>query len=329
MTQDRTVYLKSRRSFCWTFVIVLAAPSIAISQDSKVVRRIGALGGGTLPSSWLADEMAKYGWVEGQNLIIERRSAEGNAQRAQMLAAELVRLNVEVIVTPGAVSSLATRDATHTIPIVTITGDPVLLGLVPSLSRPGGNVTGTTSISPELSGKRLEILRVLLPNVVKVAELVDPANEYIRRTRREYEQTLRSFGMEPIFVDVPEPTELGRAFEDISRQRAQALIIRADPVFVSHRQEIVRSAMQLALPTVAEGRQFIEVGALASYAASPSAMRLRSAALVDKILKGAKPADLPIEQPTELELIVNLKTAKALGLSIPQPLLLRADEVVQ
>lgn len=290
---------------------------------------MAVLGGGTVPKSYLADEMAKVGWVEGQNLIIERRSAEGDAKRAQRLAAELVQLKVDVIVAIGAVCSLAARDATQTIPIVSVTGDPVLLGLVQNLSHPGGNITGITSIAPELAAKRLELLRALLPDVVMVAELVDPANEYIRLTRGEYEQTLHKIGMQPIFVDVSAPAELGQAFERIARQRAQALIIRGDPVFISNRDEIVRRAMQLALPTVAEGRQFVEAGALASYAAKATTMRQREAALVDKILRGSKPADLPIEQPSELELVINLKTARTLGLSIPPPLLLRADDVVQ
>jgi putative ABC transport system substrate-binding protein len=308
--------------------LALMAPR-AGAQQAPGLRRIGVLGGGTLPKAFLADEMAKYGWVEGQNLIIERRSAEGDAKRARLLAVELVRLNMEVIVTIGAVCSLAGRDATQIIPIVSVTGDPVLLGLVQNLSHPGGNITGVTSIAPELAAKRLEILRALLPNAVMVAELVDPANEYIRLTRSEYEQALRKFGMRPVFVDVPAPTELSRAFEHISRQRAEALIIRGDPVFISNRDEIVRRATQLALPTIAEGRQFVEAGALASYAAKLGTMRQRQAAMVDRILRGAKPADLPIEQPSELELVINLKAARALGLTIPQPLLLRADEVIQ
>lgn len=316
-----------RRAFVGLGLTLLAGQAAA--QQTQGRRRVGILGGGTVPKTLLADEMARYGWVEGRNLVIERRSAEGDAKRAQAFAAELVGLNVDVIVTFGAVCSLAGRDATKTIPIVSVTGDPVLLGLVQSLSHPGGNITGITSIAPELAAKRLELLRALLPDVVRVAELVDPANEYIRLTRSDYEQTLRKLGMQPIFVDVASPAELSQAFEYISRQRAQALIIRGDPVFISNGDTIVRLAMQLALPTVAEGRQFIEVGALASYASKAGSMRERQAALVDKILRGAKPADLPIEQPSEMELVINLKTARALGLTVPQPLLIRADEVIQ
>ena len=313
------------------FISLITAPLTAslAAQPAQAPRRIGMLTGGTFPTSGLAKEMARYGWVEGENLIIERRGAQGDAQRAKILAAELARLNVEVLVTFGAVASLAARDATRTIPIVARTGDPVLLGLVADLSHPGGNITGNTTVSRELSAKRLEALRALVPNVVRVAELVDPANEYVRRTRSEYEQAFRALGMQPIFVDVPEPTQLGRAFEDITSQRAQALVVRGDPVFESNREQIIRLAMQLALPTMTEGRFFVEAGALASYAPNFKAMNLRTAALVDRILRGAKPANLPIEQPAEFEFLVNLRTAKALGLDIPQSVLQRADDLIQ
>ena len=314
-----------------TFVGVVAAlvtASVA-AQTAQRPRRVGLLGGGTVPKTVLADELARYGWTEGRNVIIERRGAEGDAQRARLLAAELVRLNVDVIVAFGAVASLAARDATHTIPIVSTTGDPVVLGLVASLSHPGGNITGTTTVSPELSAKRLEMLRTLLPNVVKVAELVDPANEYVRRTRSDYEQTFRALGMQPIFIDVAGQTELSRALEEVSRQRAEALIVRGDPVFWSNREQIVRFATQRALPLMTEGRDYVEAGALASYAPNQIAMRLRTAALVDKILRGAKPANLPIEQPTEFEVVINLKTAKALGLDIPVSVRNRADVVIE
>jgi len=317
---DRRAFISLTAAF---FTASLAA------QPAQAPRRIGTLTGGTPSRSWLAEEMAKYGWVEGQNLVIERRSAQGDAQRAKDLAAELVRLNVEVLVTFGAVASLAARDATHTIPIVSRTGDPVLLGLVANLSYPGGNITGNTTVSRELSTKRLEALRMLLPNVIRVADLVDPANEYVRLTRSEYEQTFSALGMQPIFVEVSDPKQLSRAFEHISSQRAQALVVRGDTVFVSNREQIVRLATQLALPTMTEGRLFVEAGALASYAPKDAALNLRTAALIDKILRGAKPADLPIEQPAEFELLINVKTAKALGLTIPQSLLQRADEVIR
>ena len=313
------------------FAGFLAAFPIAsvVAQTAQRPRRIGVLVGGSAPPKGaLADELARHGWVEDQNLIIERRGAEGDAQRARGLAAELVQLDVEIIVTFGAVASLAARDATKTIPIIARTGDPVLLGLVANLSHPGGNVTGTTTVSPELSAKRLEVLRALLPSVVKVGEIVDPANEYVRRTRGDYENTFRALGMEPIFVEVPAPAQLSRALEDVARQGAQALIVRADPVFESNRDQIMRLANRFGLPTMTEGRQFVEAGALASYAPKSAEVRLQTAALIDKILRGTKPADLPIQQSSEFELVVSLKTARALGVSIPQSLLQRADEVM-
>jgi putative ABC transport system substrate-binding protein len=236
---------------------------------------------------------------------------------------------VEVIVAFGAVASVAVRNATSTIPIVATTGDPIVLGLVTNLSRPGGNITGVTTISPELAAKRLELARAMFPKATRIAELVDPANQYIRLTRSDYDKVFRSLGMEPIFVDVAAPTDLDRAFADVLRQRAEALIVRADPMFVSNRDRIMGLAMQHSLPTITEGRRFVAAGGLISYAANEMAMFDRAIALVDKILKGAKPGDLPIEQPTKFELVINLKTAKALNITIPQSLLLRADEVLQ
>jgi ABC-type uncharacterized transport system substrate-binding protein len=316
-----------RHAFIGLLASAVAMP--ACEQQTQRPRRIGVLGGGTVPKSLLADEMANYGWIEGQNLVIDRRSAEGDAQRARALAADLARSNVDVIVTYGAVASLAVHDATRTIPIVSTTGDPVLLGLATTLAHPGGNVTGTATIAPELAAKRLEILRALLPDAVDVAELVDPANEYVRRTRSDYEQTFRALGLRPIFVDVPGPAAFEQAFDEIARRRAQALIVRGDPVFISNTQRIIGLATQLGLPTMTEDRRFVEAGALASYAFKLAAMRLHTAAYVDKIPRGARPADLAIEQPTDIELVINLKTATALGITIAKPVLDRADDVIR
>jgi putative ABC transport system substrate-binding protein len=318
--------MKNRRTFIRLLLALIAVRASA--QQPERIRRIGVLGG-NIAKTGFADQMSHYGWVEGRNLAIERRSYGGDTQRSAMLAAELARLDVEVIVTFGAVASSAARDTTRTIPIVCITGDPVLLGLVPNLSHPGGNITGVTNIAPELAGKRLEILRSLLPNIVRVAELVDPANEYIRRERSEYEKAFRALGMEPLFVELPAPSELRRAFAEISRRRAEALIIRADPVFNNNRDEIIGLAKGLALPTMAEGRPFVTAGALVSYAPDEQASWLRMAAQVDKILKGAKPANIPIEQPTTLKLVINVNTAKALGLKIPESLRVQDPEFIQ
>ena len=321
--------MTDRRTFISAVCGLIAVARATQAQTVEKVRRIGVLAAGTMENWFLSVNLRELGWIEGRNVIVERRGADGKAERVPFLAAELVRDNVEVIVAFGAVASVAVRNATSTIPIVATTGDPIVLGLVTNLSRPGGNITGVTTISPELAAKRLELVRALFPKARRIAELVDPANQYIRLTRSEYDKVFRSLGMEPIFVDVAAPADLDRAFADVSRQRAEALIVRADPMFVSNRDRIMGLATQYALPTIAEGRRFVAAGGLASYAPSEDAMFARAIALVDKILKGAKPGDLPIEQPTKFELVINLKTAKALGLVIPQSLLVRADEVIQ
>jgi putative ABC transport system substrate-binding protein len=324
--------MMDRRTFVGTFAwSVLAAPLIANAQQAGQTRRIGVLSGGTVSNAVapLSANLRDYGWVEGRNLIIEARGAGGKAELAAGLAAELVRLKVEVIVTFGAVASVAARNATATIPIVTTTGDPVRLGLVSSMSRPGGNITGVTTIAPELAAKRLELLRELLPKVTRIGELVDPSNQYWQLVRKDYEEVFRSLGMQPIFVEVADPAAVNQAFAELTRQRAEALIVRGDPVFFATRDQIMGLALKHALPTIAEGRFFVTAGGFVSYGPNDAARFGRTVALVDKILKGAKPADLPIEQPTKLELVINLKTAKALGLTISQSVLLRADEVIQ
>jgi len=197
------------------------------------------------------------------------------------------------------------------------------------MSRPGGNITGVTTIAPELAAKRLELLRELLPKATRIGELVDPGNQYWQLVRKDYEEVFRSLGMQPIFLEVADPAALEKAFAELTRQRAEVLIVRGDPGFFATRDRIVNLALKHALPTMAESRPLVTAGGFVSYGPDPNAMMGRTAALVDKILKGAKPGDLPIEQPTKFEFVINLKTAKALGLTIPQSLLLRADEVIQ
>jgi putative ABC transport system substrate-binding protein len=197
------------------------------------------------------------------------------------------------------------------------------------MSRPGGNITGTSTVSPELAAKRLELLRELRPTTKRVGELVDPANQYFRLVRNDTEAIYRTLGMEPIFVDVADATQLEGAFAEVARSRADALIVRSDPLFVVNRDQIAGLALKHALPTVAEGIRFVSAGCLASYDANFAAMGRALAAFVDKILRGAKPGDLPIEQPTKYDFAINLKTAKALGLTVSPSLLSRADEVVQ
>jgi putative tryptophan/tyrosine transport system substrate-binding protein len=310
---------------------LLGAASLARAQQTAKVRLLGILTAGTVSSDWVPffEALRKLGWIEGQNLLIERLGAGGKAELVPGLAEELVQLRPDVIVTTGAVASLAAKKATTTIPIVSLTGDPVLIGLVTSMSRPGGNITGMSTVAPELAAKRLELLKELSPTATRVGELVDPANPYIKLIRKEDEQAYRALGMQPIFVDVANPTQLDSVIAEVARIRVDALIVRADPLFVSTRDEIARLALKHGLPTMAEGKLFVSAGCLASYAAKSGATGRNMADLVDKVLKGARPSDLPILQPTQFELVLNLKTAKALGVAIPQSLLLRADEVIQ
>ena len=322
-----------RRTFIGGFAGgLLAWPLAAAAQQTGKIRRLGILTAGTITTDgWgiFFETLRELGWSEGQNLLIERRAAGGKADLVPGLAAELVQLGPDVIMTSGAVASLAAKSATTTIPIVSLTGDPVLLGLVDSMSRPGGNITGTSTVAPELAAKRLQLLREVRPTATRVAELVDPANPYIKLIRNEDERAYRSLGMQPIFVDVADAIQLERIIAEVARMRADALIVRGDPLFASNRDQIARLALQHALPTLAEGRVFVSTGCLVSYAPKFSAMSRGMAVLVDKVLKGAKPGDLPIEQPTEFELAINLKTARALGITIPQSVLLRADEIIQ
>ena len=274
--------------------------------------------------------MRELGWVEGQNLIVERRYANGRVELLQPFAEELVRLKVEIIVTGGTAATLAAKNATTTIPIVfTAAGDPVHTGLVASLSRPGGNITGYSIISPEIDAKRLDLLRELLPGLQRVGVLQNSTNPYYRAVRKEFEQACRSLGLQPIIIEVATAGELESAIAELAGRRAQALFVQGDGLFDDNRVPLMSAALRYALPTLAVGKKMLEAGALVSYAATDAEQIQRYAAFVDRILRGAKPADLPIEQPTKFELVINLKTAKALGLTIPQSLLLRADEVIQ
>ena len=319
-----------RRTFSGIFACtLLAAPLIVSPQQPAPPRRIGVLSGGTASDAVvpLSASLRGYGWIEGQNLIIDGRGTGGKAGIAEGLAAELVQLKVEVIVTLGSVASVAAKNSTTSIPIVTTTGDPVLLGLVSSMSRPGGNITGVTMIGPELAAKRLELLRELLPNATRIGELVDPGNQYWQLVRKDYEEAFRSLGMQPIFVELAEPAKMEQAFAELTRRRAEALIVRGDPVFFARRDQIANLALKHALPTLAETRELVTAGGFASYGPNSDARYDRTAAMVDKILKGAKAGDLPIEQPTKFDFVINLKTAKALGLAIPQSVLQRAEVI--
>jgi putative ABC transport system substrate-binding protein len=324
-----------RRSFLGAVAAgVAAAAQAARAQTATTVRRIGFLSSGARPTpAEIRDESAplrELGWVEGRNLVVERRYANGSTELLQPFAEELVQLKVELIVAFSTTATLAAKNATTTIPIVIKSaGDPVRSGLVASLARPGGNITGYSIVLPELNAKRLALLRELLPALQRVGWLENSTNPYYRAAREDLEQACRSLSIQPIFVQVAAAGELQGAVAEVARQRAQALLVPTDTLFYENRAEIMRAALKHALPTMAQRKTVLEDGALIAYDHTITEENYRNAAFIDRILHGAKPADLPIEQPTKFELIINLKTAKALGITIPSPLLLRADEVMQ
>ena len=311
-------------------------PLVASAQQTAKVPRVGWLspGSGTSDENFLAsfrDGLRELGWVAGQNIAIESRWAEGRFERLPDLAAELVRLKVDVIVASVTQASLAAKHATGTIPIVMVgVGDPLGSGLVASLARPGGNVTGPSSMLAEASGKQLALLKETVPKASPVAVLWNPANPVWQAAAlKETESAAQALGLRLQLLEARGPDELEGAFAAMTRERAGALFIPADIIFVRYAQRIADLAASYRLPAMFGFREHVQAGGLMSYAANFGVMFRRAATFVDKILKGAKPGDLPVEQPTKFELVINLKTAKALGLTIPQSLLLRADEVIQ
>lgn len=308
----------------------LAAPQIARAQMAKTVRRIGWLSPAARPSpSELEEEVAplrEFGWIEGQNLLVEWRYTSAKPELLRPMAEELARLNVELIVTEGTEATRAAKNATTVIPIVMRSaGDPVRSGLVSSLARPGGNITGYSIFGSATPTKGISLLRELLPGLQRVGVLENPTNSFARDLRKDLELACLSIGIQPIFVEVTAASELATAVAEVARKRGQALIVENDRLFDDNRAEVMRAALKYALPTQAEGTDFLKAGALISFTFSEPELRHRGAAFIDKILRGAKPADLPIEQPAQFELGINLKTAKALGITVPQTLLLRAD----
>jgi ABC-type uncharacterized transport system substrate-binding protein len=331
MARDQAAYSRLRRSVCWTLAGVLVSPSIAIAQASKVVRRIGWLEGGAPESrdgeQKVDDALAEVGWIVGQNVLIDRRYVRYEA--LQRTAEEFVNAKVDLIIANGTPATRAAKNATSTIPILMWSAaDPVASGLVASLAKPGGNVTGMAQLAPEQSVKRLSLLRELSPGIQRVGELDLSANPAFRVIRRQLEEAYRSVGMEPIFVDITSIAKFEDALAEVVRRHAQALNIDQDTLRVSWIPQIFGAAVRVSLPTIVNSPQLLEAGALLSYAEDAGDFRRKNAVLFDKLLKGTKPADLPVEQPTKFNLGVNLKTSKALGLTIPQSLLLRADEVI-
>jgi len=295
--------------------------------------RIGYLGFHSGPS--LADEgfrqgLRELGYVEGKTIVVEYRWAGLKPERASALAAELVRLNVDVLVSvTGPVPALAAKSATTTIPIVFEAADPVKAGLVTRLDRPGGNLTGVENFFGELNAKRLELLKEVVPGISRVGVLANPAGRMTARRLKEIESTARALRVKLLVQEARELQEIDAAFAAMARERAEGLLVLTDPMFSAQRERIVDLAAKRRLPGIFYSREFAEAGGLLSYNSNLADTRRRLAAYVDKILKGAKPGDLPVEQPTKFEMIVNLKTAKGLGLIVPPSILLRVDKTIE
>ena len=306
--------------------LILTLLQLAEAQQPMKVYRIGYLAAGE-PSvnQGFKQGLRELNYIEGKNIVIEPRFAEGKLDRLPDLAAELVRLKVDVIVTPGGSSTRAAKGATSTIPIVMgAAGDPVADGLVTSLARPGGNITGLTNIAPDLVGKRLELLKEAMPKAVRVAVLlVHPINT------QSFELVAAALGLKLQPVEARDSNEIDSAFEAAARGRAGALLVLRNPITTAHRKKVVDLAAKHRLPAMYEERAWVDIGGLMSYGPSFDDLYRRAATFVDKILKGAKPAHLPVEQPTKFELIINLKAAKQIGVTIPPNVLARADKVIK
>jgi putative ABC transport system substrate-binding protein len=309
-----------------------AAPLVAEAQEAGKVFRVGSLspaGNPALEGVFL-DAMRSLGYVEGKNLIFERRYADNQLERLPALAAELVSLKVDVIVATGTVAPLAAKKVTTTIPVVIwSTGDPVGSGIASSLARPGGNITGLTIDSPELAGKRLQLLKEVVPGLTRVAVLWNAANPYAAVVLRETQDAARLLAIQIESIEVRSPLDFDGAFGAVIKANSNGLIVVEDPLTYVVLTRIVNFTTTNGLPAMYGMKEFASEGGLIAYGPDYQNLLRRAATYVDKILKGAKPGDLPIEQPTKFGLVINLKTAKALGLTIPQPLLLRADEVIE
>ena len=312
----------------------LAVPLAAEARAPAKGARIGYLAPfsptNDLNLKYLLQGLGKLGYVAGQNIDIEYRFANERPERLPALVAELVQLKVDVIVAAAPSASEAAKQATSTIPIVfAVSGDPVAAGLVASLARPGGNITGLASLGAELVGKELELLKAVAPKIARVAVLQNPTNPGHVVVLRQAQGAAKSLGLQLQVLEARTHSEIDAAFAAMSGLRVGAVLVLRDAVFRTQRAQIAALTARSRLPAVYGFREHVEAGGLMAYGASVPHMFGRAATYVDKILRGAKPADLPVEQPTELELVINLKTARALGLTIPHSVLLRADEVIE
>jgi putative tryptophan/tyrosine transport system substrate-binding protein len=318
-----------------TFAVTLTISAAALAEQPKKVYRIGFLGAASISANSarieaLRQGLRALGYVEGKNIVIEYRYADGKADRLPALAAELIGLKVDLIVSGGAAATGPAKEATTTIPIVmTNDPDPVRSGFVASLARPGGNVTGLSAFTTELSGKRLELLKETVPRVSRVAVLGFSNNPDNDQALRETELAAGALRMQLQYLDVLGATDIETVFRAAIKGRAEAVLLLAGSVFILQRKQIAALAAKSRLPAMYPRHEYVEDGGLMSYATSLTDLSRRAAIYVDKILKGAKPADLPVEQPTKFELVINLKTAKQIGLTIPQSVLYRADKVIR
>ena len=315
---------------------MLLAPSSAVAaQSAEKIPHVGFLDPTSRAVSNARIEsfqqgLRKFGYIEGKNIVIEYRFADGKSELLQNFANELVRLNVDIIVTRAIPGAVAAKQATSKIPIVFVgVADAVAAGLVASLAKPGGNITGLTSLAPELSGKRLELLREIVPKVSRVSVLRNPSNAGDPIIWKETEAAAQALGLELQSLQVRGAEDLENAFESAIKGHGQALMPLTDPLLQSHRKQIVDLAAKSRLPGIYPDSEYTESGGLMSYAANPLEFYSHAASYVDRILKGAKPADLPVEQPTKFEFVINLKAAKQIGLTIPPNVLVRADKVIK
>jgi putative ABC transport system substrate-binding protein len=322
--------------FVWLLTVLLfASVHLAEAQQTKKVPRIGYLGGGSPSSNPARIEafrqgLRELGYVEGEIILIEWRYAEEKLDRLPALAAELVNLKVDVIVTAGPSVTRAAKAATNTIPVVmAFDSDPVGNGFVASLGRPGGNITGLSTLAPELSGKRLELLKEVVPRLQRMAVFGTSTYPSNAQALTETELAAAASGVKLQYLDVLGPKDIESAFRAASKGRADAALVLQNPLLVFQRTEVVDFAVKSRLPAIYPQTEYTEAGGLLYYGANTPDLFRRAATYVDKILKGAKPADLPVEQPTKFELVINLKTAKQIGVTIPPNVLARADKVIK
>jgi putative tryptophan/tyrosine transport system substrate-binding protein len=334
---NRKSKIKNPKS-SWGLAIVLAfvlCGAVVEAQQPAKVAKIGFLSSGTASFSTFRNEVFQQqlrdlGYIEGKNIAFDSRYGEDNFDRLPSLADELVRLKVDVLVTNSTPAALAAKNATRTIPIVFLgVSDPVTVGLVDSLARPGGNVTGFTNIAPVLAGKRLELLKETVPKLSRVALLWDPKAPGSTQQWKESQLPARELGLHLFSMEVSSTDKYEDAFKEATKARSAALAVTQNPLATSNRKRVTELAIRNRLPAIYPRKEFVESGGLMSYGPDVAEPQRRAAVLVDKILKGAKPADLPVEQPTKFELVINLKTAEALGLTIPPIVMMRAEKVIK